>query len=58
MSANNETEYLFKCKTNEAYVLKKILMELLHHTVKLAVFSNKPIWDIFKDDGFKSEITD
>lgn len=41
MSANNETEYLFKCKTNEAYVLK-ILMELLHHTVKLACFQINP----------------
>ena len=36
-----ETEYLFKCKTNEAYVLK-ILMELLHHTVKLACFQISP----------------
>ena len=38
---SSETEYLFKCKTNEAYVLK-ILMELLHHTVKLACFQISP----------------
>ena len=37
----SEPEYLFKCKTNEAYVLK-ILMELLHHTVKLACFQISP----------------
>lgn len=33
--------YLFKCKTNDAYVLK-ILMELLHHTIKLACFQITP----------------
>lgn len=38
---SKETDYLFKCKTNEAYVLK-ILMELLHHTVKLACFQICP----------------
>ena len=35
------SEYLFKCKTNDAYVLK-ILMELLHHTIKLACFQITP----------------
>ena len=35
------SEYLFKCKTNDAYVLK-ILMELLHHTIKLACFEITP----------------
>ena len=38
---DSKTEYLFKCKTNKAYVLK-ILMELLHHTVKLACFQISP----------------
>lgn len=40
-NSTKDTEYLFKCKTNEAYVLK-ILMELLHHTVKLACFQICP----------------
>ena len=41
MTSLKDNDYLFKCKTNEAYVLK-ILMELLHHTVKLACFQICP----------------
>mgnify|MGYP003335485733 CR=1 FL=1 len=36
------SEYLFKCKTNEAYVIKT-LVELLHHTIKTACLHITPV---------------
>lgn len=35
-------EYLFRCKTNDAYVIKT-LVELLHHTLKTACFQITPL---------------
>jgi proliferating cell nuclear antigen PCNA len=36
------TDYLFKCRTNDAYVIKT-LIELLHHTLKTACFQITPL---------------
>lgn len=35
-------DYLFKCTTNDAYVIKT-LIELLHHTIKIACFQITPV---------------